>query len=191
MMTELQLTKKIRELYPSIQNELPQLSKSVQLCYDFNRIMSLRDLLIKNYNTQKVRNNKIMKDASYKKYLMLGKNETSTLNSEYSVLSYEIYKIICSVVSSQSIQKDVYEMTDYENPKFFSLLNNVNYNISLPIINYSKKPYVAPEDILLMKSWTMLLNKFMLKIISLGVSEQNLKDLKKVQKKIGKLLLIE
>ena len=177
-----------------LNQKLPQLSKSVQLCYDFNRIMSLRDLLIKNYNTQKVHNNKIMKDASYKKYLFLGKNETSTLNSEYSILSYEIYKILCSAVpnvSNTSIQNDFYEITSYENPKFLSLLNNVNYNISLPIINYSKKPYVAPEDILLMKSWTKLLNKFMLKIISLGVSEQNLKELKKIQKKIGKLLVIE
>tara|TARA_B110000967_G_scaffold175775_1_gene188784 strand:+ start:1804 stop:2370 length:567 start_codon:yes stop_codon:yes gene_type:complete len=187
-MTELKLTQKLGELYPSIQNELPQLSKSVQLCYDFNRIMSLRDLLIKNYNIQKVRNNKIMKDDSYKKYLFLGKNENSRLNSEYSILSHEIYKIICSTVSSQSIQNGFYESTYYEDPKFLSLLNNVNYNISLPIINYSVKPYIAPEDILLMKSWTKLLNKFMLKIISLGVSDQNLKELKKVQKKIGTLL---
>lgn len=161
-------SKNLNLLYPIInKNDISSLKNAIQLCYEFYRIMDIRHKLIYNYHNQKSNNINIINEPYYKKFLLLNNNIYSRNNNEYDILSHAIYKCICSInPNNHPLLKNFHNMTKYNNHNFRKLLNTLNYSISLPLMNFSKKPFIDNSDKTLMKAWTIMLNKFILKIIS-------------------------
>jgi len=171
-------------------NDISNLKDAIQLCYEFYRIMDIRTRLIMNYHCQKMNDEIISKDVAYKKYLFLNQNTSSYIDDEYSLLGYVIYKQICSIIPNNPILQDkFYNMTTYDNNEFRALLANLNIPVSLSIMNYSKKPFVSDSDKTLMKSWTIMLNNFILKIIHNNKNnDHSINQLIKLQTKINKII---
>lgn len=183
-------SKKLKLLYPMINNnETSSLKEAFQLCYEFYRIMDIRDKLIYNYHIQKYDNDDInIINDEYKKFLILNNNVYSRYNDEYHILSHAIYKYISSIIpKSDTLLTKFYCMSKYNNHDFRYILKKLNCSISLPIMSYSTKPFITDSDKTLMKSWTIMLNKFILKLIS-SQALSNDKSILKLHTKINKII---
>lgn len=151
---------------------IPKLDDAIQLCYEYYRIMDIRDKLINNFHKQKSN----YKDNSlYKSFLLLNNKNYTTENNEYNIIGHAIYnQIRYTLPNNRILQQKFKNITIYDNNNFRYLLENLNLSISLPIMNYSSKPFLCNDDKKLIKSWTIMLHKFILKLCS---SDKNINNI--------------